>query len=225
MYDRGYKIYLIGNKPDVNRILTSHLQHFGCVVKSFLDHNHALQHIADDPDLWITDIMSCLADNSILRKIKSHNHFTPVMLISDLGLAFDKLIEIDFEYYDDYIVKPFSPLELIMRAQKLLKKKIDKQFNIPEILYFNEYEINLSKRLVTFKGETINLTTKEFDLIYLLASNPRRTFSRGQLIKFIRGDNYCGSDRAVDDMIRRPRAKLRKFKIVTVYGYGYRVKY
>lgn len=221
MHSTDCKIYLVGNKLKLNHILTTYLQTYGWVVESFLDYNKAFHHIDDNPDLWIIDVIyPANNDSNIVKQIKTHNNFTPVLLIFDPKIAFKKLIELT--EYDDYVVKPFSPLELIMRAQKLIENKTNKRPDISKIIYYNGYEINLLERLVSFKGKTITLTTKEFELVYLLVSNLRRTFSKEQLIKYIWSDDYSVSDRAVYDLISRARAKLKALKIKTVYGYGYK---
>ncbi|CUH95549.1 hypothetical protein P22_1620 [Propionispora sp. 2/2-37] len=221
MHSTDYKIYLVGSKPKLNCILTTYLQTYGWTVESFLDCNKAFQHIDDNPDLWVIDVIHpSNNDNNIVKQIKTHNNVTPVILIFDPKIAFEKLLE--STEYDDYVIKPFSPLELIMRAQKLIENKLNKRPDHSKIIYYNGYEINSLERLVSFKGKTINLTTKEFELVYLLVSNLRRTFSKEQLIKNIWVDDYSVSDRAVYDLISRARAKLKALKITTVYGYGYK---
>jgi len=222
----GYTIYLIGKKPDLNRILTTYLQAYGWAVKTFQDYANALQHVADGPDLWITDMPPSPPEtaDSLVRKLKSHNNAIPVIFVFDLKVTLERLFELNTEC-DDYVVKPFSPLELIMRTQKLLQRhKTEKAPDRPKSIQAGEYEIHILERQVTRQGKSITLTTKEFDLLYLLAANPRRTFSKEQLIQGIWADHYCVSDRAIYDLISRVRAKLKALKIKTIYGYGYRIQ-
>ena len=219
----NYKIYLAGSGLQLNHTLATYLQTYGWSVKSFVKYNEAIRHINDNPDLWIIDYIYPLdKHDSLLKKIKAINNCTPVMLIFGPNVAFNELIELETAY-DDYVVKPFSAFELIMRAQKLIENRKRKKPEFSKVIYYNGYEINIVERLVHCKGKTINLTTKEFELVYLLVSNLKRPFSKEQLIRYIWADDFSVSDRAVYDLIRRARSKLRALKITTVYGYGYKV--
>ena len=123
---------------------------------------------------------------------------------------------------DDYIAKPYSTKELILRTNKLINRIYKDKDSVKEILY-DAYKIDLNKRLVKEDLNEIKLTTLEFDLLLLLLNNKNKTFSRDEILKNIWGDDYFGSDRAVDDLVRRLRKKMPKLNLSTVYGYGYRL--
>ena len=122
---------------------------------------------------------------------------------------------------DDYLAKPYSTKELILRVNKLIERVYSDKTK-QELTYEN-YIIDLNKRIVKDEKEEIKLTTLEFDLLLLFLTNKNKTFSRDEILKNIWGDDYFGSDRAVDDLVRRLRKKMKNLNVSTIYGYGYRL--
>lgn len=122
---------------------------------------------------------------------------------------------------DDYLAKPYSPRELILRVKAVLKRR--QQVSATDVLIYEPYEINLSKREIRFENEMIELTNKEFELLLFFLKNMNTAFAREEILKHVWGDNYYGSDRVVDDLLRRLRHKMPQLKIETIYGYGYRL--
>ena len=120
---------------------------------------------------------------------------------------------------DDYITKPFSPKELVLRVNNIIRR-VYKEDDRIEI---NGYEIDENQRSVTKGKEQIELTTKEFDLLMLFVKNRGTAFLREQILEKVWDENYYGSDRVVDDTLRRLRKKMPDMNIQTIYGFGYRL--
>ena len=135
-------------------------------------------------------------------------------------LILDKIVGLELGS-DDYITKPFSTKELVLRVNNIIKRvyKIDDT----KIISYDDYRIDSDRRIVTVNNEEIKLTTLEFDLLLLFISNLGKSFERDEILTAVWGIDYFGSDRAVDDLVRRLRKKMPKLKISTVYGYGYRI--
>ena len=125
---------------------------------------------------------------------------------------------------DDYVPKPYSIRELVLRVKNLLARSYQNEGvqkkNVEE---FNGYEIDYDKRIVIENGKNINLTSKEYDLLLFLLQNKSKAFSRDQILDSVWGSNYFGSDRVVDDLMRRLRQKMPNLSVETIYGFGYRL--
>ena len=120
------------------------------------------------------------------------------------------------------MTKPYSSKELVLRVNKIIKR-VYKDNNKVNIINYEDYVIDLDKRKVEQNKELIKLTTLEFDLLVLLVKNKGKCFSREEILNSVWGNDYFGTDRVVDDLIRRLRKKLPKLSIESVYGYGYRL--
>ena len=132
----------------------------------------------------------------------------------------DKIIGLEMGS-DDYLAKPYSPKELVLRVNKLINRIYKDNNNL--LITYEPYEIDLNKRVAKENNEEIKLTTLEFDLLLMFLNNKNVTFSREDILNKIWGSDYFGSDRAVDDLVRRLRKKMPKLNISTIYGYGYRL--
>ncbi|NOH17045.1 response regulator transcription factor [Clostridium cochlearium] len=217
-----YKVYLVEDDENLNSVLYSYLINEGYEVKSFLKGMEALNHIDDNPHLWILDIMLPDIDGfQIIKDIKNKNENTPVIFISARDADIDKIVGLEMGS-DDYLAKPFLPRELIIRVKKLLKRSY-KEYN-SNIIKINGYNLDLEKRVITLNNEIIELTSKEMDILILFINNIQKAFSREEILNTIWGEDYFGSDRVVDDLIRRLRKRLPNLDIETIYGFGYRMK-
>ncbi|WLR41273.1 response regulator transcription factor [Bacillus carboniphilus] len=216
----SFKIYLVEDEHHLNQVLTMYLRQEGWDVTSFTNGKEALNVIANEPHLWILDIMLPEVDGyEILKKIKDHNQSTPVIFISARDADLDRILGLELGS-EDYLSKPFLPKELIIRAKKILNRTYEKfQTNIEK---YGPYEINKQKRLVFLDGNPLSLTSLEFDLFALFADHIGRAFSREEILNLVWGEDYFGSDRVVDDLVRRIRRKMPFINIETVYGFGYR---
>ena len=154
----------------------------------------------------------------LIEIIKERNANTPVVFMSARDKEFDRIIGLE-KGSDDYITKPFSPKELVLRINNIIKRvyKEDKHISV------NGYEIDENQRIVYHDGTQIDLTTKEFDLLMLFVKNRGTAFLREQILEKVWDENYYGSDRVVDDTLRRLRKKLPDMNIQTIYGFGYRL--
>ena len=223
------KIYLVEDEKSLNILLEKYLQREGYEVTTFSDGNSAVARIKDMPDLWILDIMLPDIDGyEIIKAIKANNQNTPVIFMSARNEELDRVVGLELGS-DDYLSKPFLPRELIIRTNKLLERiyGIDKESaaQTSADLSIGGYIISKKQRTVFLGDEEVILTNKEFELLYYFIENKNNLVSREQILDTVWGDNYFGSDRVVDDTIRRIRKKLEKFTIDTVYGYGYKLVY
>jgi two-component system response regulator CssR len=219
-----YLIYLVEDDQNLNDILSSYLEKEGWKVKKFLSGSEAQNKIQEKPHLWILDIMLPGVDGyQLISEIKEEDPETPVIFISARDADLDRITGLE-KGSDDYLAKPFSPRELVIRVKNLFKRVYGKNAADNEFKYA-DYSIDYKARRVISQKQNkdIELTAKEFDLLTFLIDNLQNALSREQIIENVWGDNYYGSDRVVDDLVRRLRQKLPQLKIETVYGHGYRL--
>ena len=177
-------------------------------------------HVDDDVHLWIIDIM--LDKHSgfdLLNDIKEHKPDMPIVFMSARDQEFDRIIGLE-KGCDEYITKPFSMKELVLRIRNVLKRVYK---NNPFLIEMDGYLIDEGKRRVSENGQFIDLTTKEYDLLLFFIKNRAMALSREQVLSKVWEKNYFGSDRVVDDTLRRLRKKMPNLNIKTIYGYGYRL--
>lgn len=219
-----YSIYLVEDDINLNKVITTYLQQEGWQVKSFITGQEALAVIDHRPHLWILDIMLPDIDGyHLISKIKEVYPHLPVIFISARDADLDKIVGLE-KGSDDYLAKPFLPRELVIRTKKLLERVYRDKSNEKRIINYNKYKIDLGKRIVTdTQDKSVDLTSREFDLLLYFLNNIQQALSREQILIAIWGNNYFGTDRVVDDLIRRLRKKLPELKIETIYGYGYRL--
>ena len=127
---------------------------------------------------------------------------------------------------DDYLAKPYSIRELVLRVKNLLARTYEFNSTIKtnkNLLLLGNYILDKDRRSVSFQNDPVSLTSKEYDLLLYLAENPSKAFFRDQILNAVWGEDYFGSDRVVDDLLRRLRSKMPELQIETIYGYGYRL--
>ena len=218
----SYKIYLVEDEENLNDILKSYLQREGFSVTSFLTGEAARSCIIDKPDLWILDIMLPDIDGfQLLKEIKEGDADRPVIFISARDKDIDRIIGLEMGS-DDYISKPFMPRELVIRVQKLLKRLYQTE-KTKEDISIDGYIVDKVKRTVKLNEEEITMTSKEFDLLILLIDKRGGAVTRDNILNELWGNDYFGSDRVVDDLVRRLRKKMPELRVETIYGYGYRL--
>lgn len=217
-----YQIYLVEDEKNLAKVLKSYMENEGWSVETFHDGNTALAHISDNVHLWVLDIMLPGVDGyQLIKSIKGEKD-VPVIFISARDKDIDRILGLELGS-DDYLAKPFSPKELVIRAKKLFSRIYENTPSSKEH-QVSGYHIDVLKRKVTAdNGEEVDLTTKEMDLVLYLLENLGSTKSRGAILKAVWGEDYFGSDRAVDDVIRRVRKKMPRLDLETMYGSGYRI--
>lgn len=218
-----YKIVLVEDELSLNNLLKNYLEKEGYNVVTFTKGQDALDYIEkyNDINVWILDIMleDDITGYDIIKEIRSKNEEVPIIFSSARDQSVDKIMGLELGG-DDYIAKPYSPKELVLRVNNIIRRVYSKE---KQKLTYKDYTIDLEKRMVLHKGESINLTTLEFDLLYMFVTNINKSFSRDDILNNIWGENYFGTDRVVDDLVRRLRKKMPELDINTIYGYGYRL--
>ncbi|MDD6093559.1 MAG: response regulator transcription factor [bacterium] len=216
-----YTIVLVEDEVNLNNLVKTYLEHAGYNVISFYTGHEALENINVNAHLWILDIM--LPDEingyDIIKKIREANEMMPVIFTSARDKDLDKIIGLELGS-DDYITKPYSSKELVLRVNNIIKRVYSADMSK---IKYNDYSIDLEKRIVTKNNNNLNLTTLEFDLLKMFLTNKNKSFSRDDILNIIWGENYFGTDRVVDDLVRRLRKKMPDLNIETMYGFGYRL--
>ncbi len=215
-----YKICLVEDEQNLNNLIKSYLERAGYEVYQYYSGEEAIKHASDKVHLWILDIM--LGDNvsgyDIIKAIRENSN-VPVIFTSARDQDLDKIIGLELGS-DDYVTKPYSPKELVLRVNNLIKRAYSSE---TEKITYEDYEIDIDKRIVKEKNKELSLTTLEFDLLIMFVQNKNKSFSRNHILESVWGDDYFGSDRVVDDLVRRLRKKMPKLRLKTIYGYGYRL--
>ena len=216
-----HKIVLVEDEKDLNTLIKAYLEKAGYEVICYLNGEDAINNTNIFAHLWILDIMlgDDISGYDILKKIRETNEEIPVIFTSARDKALDKIIGLELGS-DDYITKPYSPKELVLRVNNIIKRVYSK--DLQKITY-SDYTIDLNKRLVYQDNKELNLTTLEFDLLHMFLTNKNKSFSRDDILNIIWGNDYFGTDRVVDDLVRRLRKKMPNININTIYGYGYRL--
>lgn len=215
-------IYLVDDEQNLNLLLAEYLKREGHDVRSFFDGLSALGHVGDRPDVWVLDIMLPDIDGyTLLGKIKEDDPKRPVIFISAKNDQLDRVVGLELGS-DDYLPKPFLPRELVIRVQLLLQKRPAPPARaLPQALA--GYRIDVGARTIDDEGQSITLTNKEWQLLLYLLANGDLVVSRDQILQHVWEEPYFGSDRVVDDTIRRLRKKLPRLSIETVYQLGYKL--
>ena len=214
-------INIVEDEKDINNLVAQYLRKEGYEVHSYYTYEEASAHVVDDDvHLWILDIM--LDDKSgfdLIEEIRLQGPETPVIFMSARDKEFDRIIGLE-KGCDDYITKPFSPKELVLRVNNIIQRAFRAYDNRISI---DGYELDEEQRKIYADNVEIELTTKEFDLLMMFIKNKGIAFSRDKILENVWDENYFGSDRVVDDTLRRLRKKLPNLNIHTIYGYGYRL--
>jgi len=220
-------IWVLDDEENIRNLIRRYLEKEGYRVRTFAtaeELNNAL--VSSKPDMFILDIMLPGEDGLSLCRSIRESYDLPIIFVSARGEEFDRVLGLEMGS-DDYLAKPFSPRELIIRVKNIFRRlqPAESGTEKKELSYEN-MTISPEKRIVTVNDEEINFTGKEFDLFFVLAGSPNRPFSREMLLEKIWGLDYEGEERAIDDTIKRIRKKIREKgarpRLTTVWGYGYK---
>jgi len=233
------KILIIEDEASIAQVLRLYLEQAGYSVRTAGDGVAGLElHAREHPDLIILDLMLPALDGmEVCRRIRSWAN-TPILMLTARQGEEDRIAGLDMGA-DDYLVKPFSPREVVSRVKAILRRSSSnaapqpvsqtgsETVNPREYLRFEKLSINIPARRVEVDGQNISLTAKEFDLLVTLASAPDRVFTRETLLNQVWGHSYLGDGRTVDVHVGTLRKKLEASNngphaIQTVWGVGYK---
>lgn len=219
------KLLLVDDDPHIRELVRVFLSKEGFEVLEAGDGVEALEVLESaTPDLVILDIMMPNMDGwQLARELREHYDF-PVLMLTAVGETSNKIRGFELGA-DDYLVKPFEPLELVVRVKALLKRY---RIATSQTVQAGMLELNRKTYEVSLDGKSMTLPLKEFELLFKLASYPGKTFSREQLIEQIWGYDFEGNERTVDVHINRLRERFPEdrcsFRISTIRGLGYRLE-
>ena len=220
------KILVVDDEPKIRRIITSYLAEEGFDIAEASDGETALDLAAGHPDLVILDVgLPGIDGIEVLRQLRTRSD-VPVMLVTARAEETDRLIGLSVGA-DDYVTKPFSPRELVLRVKAILRRSSAASTATGDAMRFDALTVDLAAHSVIVDGIEPDLTALEFGLLVALASDPGRVLTRRQLIDQVWGWDFFGDERVVDVHIRNLRSKLRddaagpRF-IATVRGVGYK---
>lgn len=228
------KILIADDNEDITDILSNYAKKEGLKPIIASDGAEALQMFELwQPSIILLDVMMPKEDGyTVCKKIREKSE-VPILLISARDEDFEKIMGLDIGA-DDYIVKPFSPSEVMARVRATLRRMkkndpLDKDGD-EQVLYISNITVNLDEYTMYIDGEKIPLTKKEIETMWTLAGNPNKVFTRDNLLDSLWGFDYFGDSRTVDSHIKRLRAKLDKkdhpeWSIKTIWGVGYKFEY
>ncbi|OBZ09536.1 DNA-binding response regulator [Bacillus sp. FJAT-27264] len=230
---KSYQIAIVDDDAQIQEIVAAYLykEGYGTMTLSTAEEAWELWK-NDPPDMWILDIMlPGMNGFELCRKIRKEAE-VPIIMISARDEEVDRILGIELGS-DDYLTKPFSPRELVARVNRLfhrISSISQTQDNpLPSQPGYTEIEVGelrlvLEERRVFWRGEEVEMTLKEFELLQTLSEQPNRAFTRDALLTIIWGDNYYGYDRAIDDLVKRLRRKIKELPVDTIRGHGYRLR-
>ncbi len=219
------KVLVIDDDINICELVRLYFEKEGYQVTAVYNGNKAVQTFADTaPSIVILDIMLPGMDGwQVLRGIRKISNI-PVVMLSAKGETFDKVLGLELGA-DDYIVKPFEPKELVARVKAVLRRYDNKNDSLEEVVYPN-LVVKKSDYTIKVMGESMDIPPKELELLYFLASNPNKVFTREQLLEQVWGFDFYGDSRTVDVHIKRLREKIdiegQSWQLKTVWGVGYK---
>lgn len=220
------KILVVDDEPQISRVLKGYLENAGYRVVSALDGKTALSVFdREKPDFVILDLnLPGLDGLEICRTIRETSN-VPILMLTARSEEADRIIGLELGA-DDYIVKPFSPREIVVRVKTIFRRVNTDQYE-NTLINTGNLTIDIQKHTVELDGRQIDLTPTEFDILTTMARQPRRVFSRQQLLEYITDNLYEGYDRTIDTHIKNLRNKLETdpknpSMIHTVFGLGYK---
>lgn len=220
-----FKIAYVEDEKNLAALVIKYLEAERYQVTWFSNGEDALEKIDDFYDLWILDIMlpGITSGYDLIKHIHEKHPKMPVIFTSARDQDLDKIMGLELGG-DDYLAKPYSIKELVLRVKNLLNRVYDKEeIILKQRMMIGKYQIDKERRSVFENDMVVSLTSKEYDLLIYLVENAGKAFSRDQILNAVWGEDYFGSDRVVDDLLRRLRQKLPELQIETIYGYGYRL--
>lgn len=221
------KLLIVDDEAKIREVIKEYAEFSGYEAHEAADGMSAIGMVKlNDYDLIIMDIMMPKLDGfSAVKEIHKIKNI-PVIMLSARGEEYDKLFGFELGI-DDYVVKPFSPKELMARINAVLNRYTASDQPVGEIMRFEGLEVNFAARTVTVDGEKVNLTPKEYDLLFYMIQNKNIALSRDKLLSDIWGYDFFGDDRTIDTHVKNLRNNLGEYRkfIVTLRGIGYKFEY
>lgn len=218
-------ILVVEDEQPVCDLVRVYLEKESFAVEVAMNGREALEKVAHNKyDLILLDIMLPEVDGWAICKEIRKSSSTPIIMLTAKSEEFDRVLGLELGA-DDYISKPFSPREMVARVKAVLRRTQGADNAQREVLTFPQLVLDKAANRVEVAGQEVQLTPREFDLLWFLASRPERVFTREQLLEAVWGYSYLGDARTVDTHIRRLREKLRPAGvsyIKTVWGKGYK---
>ena len=218
------KLLIVDDEMNIRRVVREYAEFEGYEVDEAADGMEAVTKAKEtDYDLIIMDIMMPRFDGySACKEIRKTKN-TPIIMLSARAEEYDKLYGFELGI-DDYVVKPFSPKELMARVKAVTSRKAAQQPAVPERMAFEGLEIDMAGREVYVNGQKANMTPKEYDLLFYLVKNRNIALTRDKLLEEVWGYDFFGDDRTVDTHIKMLRNSLGEYRkyIVTLRGMGYK---
>ncbi len=222
-----YKILIVDDDENICELLNLYLKKDGFDTVIANNGRQAVEYAEKlSPDLILLDIMLPELDGwQVCREIRKKSD-VPIIMLTAKGETFDKILGLELGA-DDYVTKPFDTKEIVARIKAVLRRSTDndKQNKVQEVR-FDKLVINLTNYELIVDGKQIDTPPKELELVYHLASNPNRVYTRDQLLDEVRGFDYYGDSRTVDVHVKRLREKLEdvsdRWSLKTVWGVGYK---
>ena len=224
-------VLVIEDNADLGKLISLHLGDLGCEVRLVADGTSGFQEArARRYDLIVLDVMLPGMDGiEICRKLRGEEIYTPIVMLTAKSSEVDRVLGLEMGA-DDYVTKPFSIHELLARVKALLRRvesfgaQQDDEFGTVEV---GDLMVDIEKRSVQVKGQDVQLTAKEFDLLWHFAKHPGRVYSRAQLLDSVWGYGHAGYEHTVNSHINRLRSKIEANPaepqfILTVWGVGYK---
>ncbi|CCJ32837.1 MULTISPECIES: response regulator transcription factor [Caloramator] len=223
----NYRILLIDDEENIVKGIKYNLENEGYSVDVAFDGEAALRMISENIyNLVILDIMLPHFDGlHVLKRIRDRSTAIPILMLTAKGYDEDKVKAFELGA-DDYLTKPFSITELKARVKALLRRAYETSNTKIDIIKSGDIMIDVASRKVSIAGKLVDLTAKEYDILFLLVTNPKKIYSRDTLLEIIWGYDYIGDSRTVDVHVRRLREKIEKDPanpqyILTKWGVGY----
>lgn len=221
-------ILIADDNQQITSILEEYAKKEGYTPVIALDGSAALEQFRlKRPDIILLDVMMPKMDGfEVCREIRRTSN-VPIIMVTARGEDFERIMGLDIGA-DDYIVKPFSPAEVMARVRAVLRR-IEREDAPSQVFSFDNLTINLDDYTVMIDNKNVSLTKKEIELLWTLATNKNKVFSRDNLLDSLWGHDYYGDNRTVDSHIKRLRAKLDEFshdrwEIKTIWGVGYKLE-
>lgn len=221
------KILVADDDKNICELLRLYLEKEGYTVVLANDGEEALTRFqAESPDILLLDVMMPRLDGwQVCREIRKKSE-VPIIMVTAKGETFDKVLGLELGA-DDYVVKPFDAKEIVARIKAVMRRtgKTAPENNIKEVS-FDKLIVNMTKYELKVDGKAVDTPPKELELLFHLASNPNRVYTRDQLLDEVWGFEYYGDSRTVDVHVKRLREKLEgvsdKWTLKTVWGVGYK---